>query len=99
MNLRSTKLGEVVDILSGFAFKSELFSDSEGMPLVRIRDVVRGYSETKYTGDYDETFVVENGDALIWSDPVNTCESVGSFLSLFFLLPFFEGRASSSRGR
>ena len=35
---------------------------------------------------------------LIWSDPVNSCESVGLFLSLSLFLPFSEGRASSSRG-
>ena len=37
---------------------------------------------------------------LIWSDPVNACTSMGLFLLLLLLLlPFFEGRASSSRGR
>src|ERR1017187_1649277 len=36
---------------------------------------------------------------LIWSDPVNSCESVGLFLSLSLLLPSFENRANSSRGR
>jgi beta-N-acetylhexosaminidase len=35
---------------------------------------------------------------LIWSDPVNRCTSVGLFL-LLLSLPFFEDRASSSRGR
>jgi hypothetical protein len=35
---------------------------------------------------------------LIWSDPVNVCTSLGLFLSLLLHLPFFEGRASSSRG-
>jgi hypothetical protein len=37
--------------------------------------------------------------ALIWSDPVNLCTSVGLFLSLSLLLPLIENRASSSRGR
>jgi hypothetical protein len=36
---------------------------------------------------------------LIWSDPVNCCESVGLFLLLPLLFPFVEHRASSSRGR
>ena len=35
--------------------------------------------------------------ALIWSDRVNPAEPMGLFLSLLVL--FFEGRASSSRGR
>ena len=39
--------------------------------------------------------------ALIWSDPVNRCESVGLSLFLFLslFLSFSEDRASSSRGR
>jgi hypothetical protein len=45
---------------------------------------------------YGQTLASSN---LIWSDPVNACTSVGLFLSLLLLLLFFEGRASSSRGR
>ena len=37
--------------------------------------------------------------ALIWSDPVNSCETVGLSLSWLLLLPWFEDGASSSRGR
>lgn len=62
------KLGDVVDILSGFAFKSEFFNDSDGLPVVRIRDVVRGYTDTYYTGPYTEQFVVRDGDILIGMD-------------------------------
>ena len=36
---------------------------------------------------------------LIWSDPVNSCATVGLFLSWLLLLSWFEDRASSSRGR
>jgi type I restriction enzyme S subunit len=62
------KLGDAVDILSGFAFPSELFNDATGMPVVRIRDVVRGFSNTRYSGEVDERFVVNNGDILIGMD-------------------------------
>ncbi|WP_164962402.1 restriction endonuclease subunit S [Rubrivivax sp. JA1026] len=62
------KLGDVVDVLSGFAFKSEFFNDSDGLPVVRIRDVVRGYTDTYYTGPYTEQFVVRDGDILIGMD-------------------------------
>ncbi|WP_024818465.1 restriction endonuclease subunit S [Arthrobacter sp. 31Y] len=61
-------LGEHVDILSGFAFDSKLFSGSGGMPLIRIRDVVRGRTETRYTGKYDSRFVVYPGDLLVGMD-------------------------------
>lgn len=68
MTKQMVKLGEVVDILSGFAFKSEFFTDSEGLPIIRIRDVVRGYTDTFYTGPYTEQFVVNHGDILIGMD-------------------------------
>ncbi|HGM6665822.1 restriction endonuclease subunit S [Serratia ureilytica] len=67
MNWPIVKLSEVCSILSGFAFKSNYFGDS-GIPLVRIRDVMRGFSETYYSGEYDEQFVVNNNDILIGMD-------------------------------
>ena len=69
MNMRTIQLQDAVSILSGFAFKSELFSEEEsGLPIVRIRDVVRGYSETFYAGPFDDKFAVRNGDLLIGMD-------------------------------
>jgi type I restriction enzyme, S subunit len=63
------ELGELVEIVSGFAFKSAKFNDSgEGLPLVRIRDVVRGYSDTFYSGEFDEKYIVADGDYLIGMD-------------------------------
>jgi len=58
-----------VDILSGFAFKSENFNDrGEGLPLVRIRDVVPGVSDTYYSGEYSSEFLLSDGDLLIGMD-------------------------------
>lgn len=63
------KLDNHVDILSGFAFKSENFNDrGEGLPLVRIRDVVPGVSETYYSGEYSREFLLSDGDLLIGMD-------------------------------
>jgi len=67
MASRTFKLKEVCSVLSGFAFKSNFFADA-GMPLIRIRDVVRGFTETCYAGDYDEKYVVQNGEILIGMD-------------------------------
>jgi type I restriction enzyme, S subunit len=64
----ATNLGNLVDILSGFAFKSEAFAGTGKLPVVRIRDVKRGYSETFYSGDYDDRYVVDNGDILVGMD-------------------------------
>ena len=36
--------------------------------LVRIRDVKRGYSETYYSGDYPEEYLITSGDLLIGMD-------------------------------
>ena len=38
------------------------------MPLVRIRDVKRGYSETFYTGDFPTEYIIRGGDLLIGMD-------------------------------
>jgi type I restriction enzyme S subunit len=63
------KLDNHVDILSGFAFKSENFNDrGEGLPLVRIRDVVPGVSDTYYSGEYSSDFLLSDGDLLIGMD-------------------------------
>lgn len=63
------RLGDVCTVFSGFAFKSSLFNDQGlGLPLIRIRDVNTGDSKTYFSGDYDERYVVENGDLLIGMD-------------------------------
>lgn len=62
------RLGDVVEILSGFAFESSRFGDSGDLPVVRIRDVVPGESDTYYRGPFDERFIIEDGDVLIGMD-------------------------------
>ena len=61
-------LPDVCRIQYGFPFDSAKFTDSAGMPLIRIRDVVRGYSETYTTEECSEEYVVHNGDILIGMD-------------------------------
>lgn len=68
MTVPRVELGKAAVVLSGFAFKSDLFSESEGVPLVRIRDVTRGHSRTFYTGAYSNDFLVGDGDILIGMD-------------------------------
>ena len=62
------RIGDVAERLSGFAFKSEFFSEHDGIPIVRIRDVVRGTSETRYRGDYDRSYLISDGEVLIGMD-------------------------------
>ena len=61
-------LPEVCDIQYGYAFDSAKFSADQGIPLIRIRDVVRGFSETYTTEVCDQEYIVNNGDILIGMD-------------------------------
>jgi type I restriction enzyme, S subunit len=61
-------LGDVANILNGFAFASSKFSKNEGFPLIRIRDIGKSTTDAFYSGDYDETYVVKSGDLLIGMD-------------------------------
>ncbi len=61
-------LGNHIDVLSGFAFSSDGFNEEEGVPVVRIRDVMRGSSETRFRGDFDPAYIVRDGDTLIGMD-------------------------------
>ena len=63
------KLLDVADVLYGAPFNAKQFNnDSEGMPLIRIRDIMRGYTETFYTGEYDDKYIIHKGDILIGMD-------------------------------
>jgi len=67
--MKQSRLGDHVNFLSGFAFKSSLFNQQKnGVPIIRIRDVVSGHSETYYSGEYDHRYIVEKGDYLIGMD-------------------------------
>lgn len=61
-------LTQVANILNGAPFDSSSFSNEAGMPLVRIRDVLTGRTNTYYNGAYDEMFLVKTGDLLVGMD-------------------------------
>ncbi|MGR2928870.1 restriction endonuclease subunit S [Acidithiobacillus ferriphilus] len=62
------QLAEVATILNGAPFDSALFSTTEGMPLIRIRDVTTGQTNTYYTGAYEDAYLVQQGDLLVGMD-------------------------------
>ena len=63
------RLADICDIQYGYAFDSKCFTEDSSYPqLVRIRDVKRGYSETYYSGDYPEEYILSEGDLLIGMD-------------------------------
>ena len=63
-------LGDLVEILSGFPFKSDAFSTdpSEGTPLIRIRDIKTHTPSCSFIGDYDVAYLIGDGDIIIGMD-------------------------------
>ena len=62
-------LNDTVNVISGFPFDSEKFNaDGVGIPLIRIRDIQRGYSETFTTEAFDEQYRIKKGELLIGMD-------------------------------
>lgn len=63
-------VGDVCDTLNGYAFDSEHFVEesSEGLPIIRIRDLPNNNTEANFAGEYRDKYVVENGDILISMD-------------------------------
>ncbi|NCA81422.1 MAG: restriction endonuclease subunit S [Opitutae bacterium] len=66
---QTKRLGDVLEIQNGFAFDSKMFNPSKGMPLIRIRSLKVGVeTETRFSGDFDDKYVVHAGDLLIGMD-------------------------------
>ena len=63
------QLRDACRIQNGFAFKSAEFNTiGSGMPLIRIRDIVRGETKTYFSGEFNIDYVVRKGDLLIGMD-------------------------------
>ena len=74
MSWKTFKLGDVLDVQNGYAFDSKKFNKAEGFPLIRIRDLKNGYiTETNFTGEYDNRYVITKGDYLIGMDGEFRC--------------------------
>lgn len=67
--MKKVKLIDVCDVQYGYAFESSLFNEDKfGRQLIRIRDVLRGYSETYTNEKCSEEYVVNKGDLLVGMD-------------------------------
>lgn len=67
-------LKSVAKVINGYAFKSKQFNASNGTPLIRIRDVLKGYTQTFYEGEIPDGYWVERDDILVGMDgDFNTC--------------------------
>lgn len=61
--------GRQLEILSGYPFRSSCFnSNGKGIPIIRIRDLLKQSSETYFSGDYDTSYLVSKGDILVGMD-------------------------------
>jgi len=67
------RLGDVALIQNGAAFDSSFFSESEGVNLLRIRDIVAGKTRTKYNGPVLESPEAMKGDVLVGMDGDFNC--------------------------
>lgn len=61
-------MGDFVAVLNGFPFKSGQFSDADGAPIIRIRDVTAGHTKTYYRGEIPEGYWVREGDLVVGMD-------------------------------
>ena len=61
-------IGSSVRIVNGFPFDSELFDQTVGIPLVRIRDIFSPSTEVRYTGDEVLEARIDDGDVLVGMD-------------------------------
>ncbi|MBR4374896.1 MAG: restriction endonuclease subunit S, partial [Treponema sp.] len=64
------ELGKYVNIVNGYPFDSKRFTNSQEntYPLIRIRDVVRGYTETFTNEDCPDEYKIKSGEILIGMD-------------------------------
>lgn len=68
-NWRSVPLRQLAEITYGFPADSAYFTNDPGtIPLIRIRDITSGKSETNYKGTYPKEAVIDDGDVLIGMD-------------------------------
>jgi type I restriction enzyme S subunit len=66
---RVRNLFDVAHVSYGFPFKSKLFTvGGEGVPVIRIRDILSDASNTFTTESVDSKYIVKNGDLLVGMD-------------------------------
>lgn len=65
---KRVKLRDICSILNGFPFPSKQFKPAGGKPVIRIRDVIRGWTETHFVGDYEAEYLVRPGELILGMD-------------------------------
>ncbi len=65
---RTARLGDYCSIQNGFPFKSSNFDEKRGTPLIRVRSLKTQACDVRYNGDFDESYVINDGDIIIGMD-------------------------------
>lgn len=65
---RTARLRDHVRITNGYPFDSKQFSDVDGMPLVRIRDIFAREAEVFFAGEPVPEAIIDSGDILVGMD-------------------------------
>ena len=58
----------IARVVNGYPFDAGLFDQSEGFPLVRIRDLNQTVSDTRYKGEFVKEAAIDSNDVLIGMD-------------------------------
>ena len=65
------KLVDMADVQYGYAFDGKLFnSNSEGMPILRIRNIPDGITSDYTTEEAQDCYIVHNGDIVVGMDGI-----------------------------
>jgi type I restriction enzyme M protein len=67
-NFEIKEIRNYIKIQSGFAFESKKFNEEIGFPIIRIRNIKKNNTKTKFNGDYNKDYVVNNGCLLVGMD-------------------------------
>ena len=63
------RLNDLVQFIYGYPFDSSKFNnEGRGTPLIRIRNLIKDKTDTFFDGEFEETYLVQNGDILIGMD-------------------------------
>lgn len=62
------RVGDLVTLINGYPFSSEMFAPAGDTPLVRIRDLESDDFKTYVTGEVPAAAIVRNGDVVIGMD-------------------------------
>lgn len=62
------KVREIARVVNGYPFEANLFTTGEGHPLIRIRDLDKAETSTRYAGQFVEAAAISPGETLIGMD-------------------------------